>query len=112
MITMLPPDSPDDEGRRQPRGPSDGVEYYEQLQERWPADRPSRKRQRRTKRAYQRRQERRIHVRADRLDPPDTARLSRALLAAQRELAQAQAEADARSQAAEEAPDDAEEADQ
>lgn len=51
------------------------------------------------KRAYRRHHQRRIVVRAERLSEPDVARLSRALLQAQRELAEAQAEADARRQA-------------
>lgn len=63
--------------------------YYEQLQEQWPAERPSRKRARGKR-------ERRITVRAERLEQPDTARMSRALLAAERELAAAKAEAEAR----------------
>lgn len=69
---------------------------YEQLQEVWPAERPSRRR--RVKHGRRRRDERQIRVRAERLDPPDTARLSHALLTAQRELAQARAERDARAQ--------------
>jgi hypothetical protein len=69
--------------------------YYEELQEQWP-ERASR---RRTKRAYRRKEQRRIVVRGERLDEPDTARMSRALLAAQRELARMQAERDARAEA-------------
>jgi hypothetical protein len=69
--------------------------FYERMQETWPAERPSRKRGKRT---YRRQNERRVTVRADRLDQPDAAHLSRALLAAQRELARAEAEAAARRQ--------------
>lgn len=75
-------------------------EYYEQLQESWPAPRASRKR-----RSYQRKRERRVEVRAERREQPSTARMSKALLAAQREIAKLQAEADARADAAPEAPD-------
>lgn len=75
----LPPGSPDD---------------YDDLSERWP-ERPSRKR---AKRNYRRQSQRRIVVRAERLDLPDAGRMSKALLAAQRELAAAQAEKDARAQ--------------
>lgn len=69
-------------------------EYYDDLSEHWP-ERPARKR---ATRAYQRKQERRIVVRAERLDPPDTTHMSKALLVAQRELAEAQAEKDAHDQ--------------
>lgn len=74
-------------------------EYYDDLARHWP-ERPARKRARR---AYQRKQERRIVLKAERVDPPDTARMSKALLAAQRELARAQAETQAESQAGEDA---------
>lgn len=70
--------------------------YYEQLQEHWP-DRASR---RHPKRAYRRKESRRIVVTTERLDPTDAARMSKALLAAQRELARLQAERDARAEAA------------
>lgn len=66
-----------------------------ELQERWPDRRASK---RAAKRAYQRENGRRIVVRSERLAEPDTARMSKALLAAQRELAQAAAERDARAQ--------------
>jgi hypothetical protein len=79
---------------------SDDRDVYEELQERWPEERPSRKR---PKRAYRRKEARRVVVQTERLDPPDTARMSKALLAAQRELARAQAERDARAEASEEA---------
>lgn len=69
-------------------------DYYDELAEHWP-ERPARKR---AKRAYQRKQERRVVVRGERLPEPDGSKVSRALLAAQRELAQAQAEKDARAQ--------------
>lgn len=69
----------------------DALAAYEELQERWP-ERASRKR------AYRRKDARRTVVRAERLDRPDTERMSKALLAAQRELARAQAERNARAQ--------------
>lgn len=72
----------------------DAADFYEELQESWP-ERPSRSRQ---KRHYRRKQGRRVVVRTERLDPPETAHLSRALLAAQRELARAQAENEARAE--------------
>lgn len=71
-----------------------GSDDYDALTEQWP-ERPSRKR---AKRAYQRKQGRQIVVQAERLDEPNTARMSKALLAAQRELAEAQAEKEARDQ--------------
>lgn len=74
--------------------PMSNSDYYDGLSEHWP-ERPSRKR---AKRVYRRQVERRIVVRSERLDPPDTQRLSRALLRAQRDLAEAQAEKDARAQ--------------
>lgn len=73
--------------------PSD--DFYDQVQETWPEERPSRKR---VKRAYRRNANRRVVVRSERLPEPDAARMSKALLAAQRELAQAQAERDAHAQ--------------
>ncbi|GAA1508636.1 hypothetical protein GCM10009788_11120 [Nocardioides humi] len=69
--------------------------YYDEVQERWPAERPSRKR---SKRDRQRRGERKVVVRSQRLPAPDTARVSRALLVAQRELAKVEAERAARLQ--------------
>lgn len=69
--------------------------YYEQVQESWPDERPSRKRARRR---YRKTQRRRVVVKAERKQDIDAVRMSRALLAAQRELAQAQAEHDARRQ--------------
>lgn len=75
--------------------PPDGRdEYYDELAELWP-DRPSRSG---AKRAYRRKAERRVVVRSDRLAEPDTSRMSRALLAAERELAKARAEQAARAQ--------------
>lgn len=68
--------------------------YYDQLQESWPEERPSRRRQRRT---HRRKEERQVVVEPKRLPRPSTAHISRALLAAQRELAQAQAEKEAQS---------------
>jgi len=83
------------------RGDDDTREaYYEQLVESWPAERPSS----RKKRAYQRKRERRVEVRAERREQPSTARMSKALLAAQREVAKLQAEADARAESKREAP--------
>lgn len=83
-----------------PSSPLDGdegrEEYYDELQERWPEERASRKRPK--KRAYRRKEGRRVVVRGQRLNQPDTARMSRALLAAQRELAQAEAEKKARTE--------------
>lgn len=76
--------------------PDDLADYYDDLVERWPAERPSR---RRAKRASRRSPERQIVVRAERRDMPDTARVSRALLAAQRELARLHAENEARAAA-------------
>lgn len=74
--------------------PGDG-DPFEELQEQWPQQRPSR---RHPKRPYQRKNGRRVVVRSERLAEPDAARMSKALLAAQRELAQAQAERDAQAQ--------------
>lgn len=68
--------------------------------ERWEADlAEGRASKRHPKRAYRRQHHRRIVVRSERLPAPDVARLSRALLQAQRQLAQAKAEAEARKQA-------------
>lgn len=67
---------------------------YEELHEYWP-ERASRKR------AYRRKEHRRIVVKAERLDPTDASRVSKALLAAQRELARAAAEARAEEDARE-----------
>jgi hypothetical protein len=72
--------------------PEDDEAYFEWLEASF-GERPSR---RKAKRSYQRRSDRRVVVRGERLEQPDVARLSRALLAAQRELGQAQAEAEAR----------------
>lgn len=80
--------------------PEDDEGYLDWLEASF-ADRPSRKR---TKRTYRR--EQRIHVRSQRLDAPDASRISKALLQAQRQLAQAQAEAEARRQAEQENGDD------
>lgn len=97
MVNRQQPPKPDVDG-------DSGDDFYDELQEQWPAERPSRKRRRTTaKRAYHRKDGRHVVVRGERLDPPDTVRLSRALLAAQRELAQAQAEAEARAARREEA---------
>lgn len=80
----------------------DSEDFYDELQERWPTERPSRKRRKsgrgEAKRSYRRKDGRQVTVRGERLDPPDTARLARALLAAQRELTKAQTEADAQAQ--------------
>lgn len=73
--------------------PPDDESYFEYLEASL-AERPSR---RRAKRNYRR--EGRLHVRSQRLPSPDTVRMSKALLRAQRDLAQAQAEAEARQQA-------------
>lgn len=68
--------------------------------ERWEAELArGRASKRHRKRAYRRHHYRRIVVRSERLPEPDVARLSRALLQAQRQLARAQAEAEARHQA-------------
>lgn len=89
-----------------PRPQSDGdsadhgdeaAAYFDEMQERWPAERPSR---RRAKRAYRRKEGRRIVVRSERLPEPDLTRMSKALLEAQRELGLLQAERDARDDAA------------
>ena len=80
MVNALP--LPDDDG-------------YDELQERWLEQRPSRKA---AKRAYRRKNARQIVVTAERLPQPNTTRMSSALLAAQRELAKAQAERDAEAQ--------------
>lgn len=67
--------------------------------ERWEAElAKGRASRRHPKRAYRQQHQRRIVVRSKRLPEPDVARLSRALLQAQRELARAQAEAEARHQ--------------
>lgn len=66
--------------------------YYERMQESWPEERPSRKR---AKRRHRQTHGRRVVVRAERKPEVDAARVSRALLSAQRELAKAQAERDA-----------------
>lgn len=79
-----------------PRRASDYDGEYDELQQRWPDERPSRKK--RVKREYRRRDGREVVVRSERRDEPDTARMSRALLAAQRELAQIEAEQAARRQ--------------
>lgn len=73
----------------------DELGYYDEVEESWPTERPSRKR---AKRVYRRKQAKRVVVRAERLDAPDTSRVSRALLRAQRELARVQAESDAHQQ--------------
>ena len=67
--------------------------------DRWEAElAKGRASRRHPKRAYRRQHRRRIVVRGERLPEPDVARLSHALLQAQRELARAQAEAEARCQ--------------
>lgn len=84
---------------RDPRSPEHGgsdADYYERLEARWPEERPSRKRRRRARR--QRGQV--VVTRAEKLAKPDAERMSRALLAAQRELTRAQADAEARAHAA------------
>lgn len=81
VAAPLPPGSPDET-------------YFEELTEHW-SERPSRKR---AKRTYRRQRQHDIVVRAERLDEPNLSRMSQALLAAQRELAQAQAEKDARAE--------------
>lgn len=53
----------------------------------------------RTRRPYRKRVERRIRVKGERRDPPDTMRLSKALLAHAKELAAAQTEAEAQAEA-------------
>lgn len=78
MVSALPPNSDAYD------------ENYDRLQESWPAERPSRKRRRREQRP-----QRRIVVKATRRAEPDAAHMSKALLAAQRELERRQAEADA-----------------
>lgn len=80
--------------------PEDDDAYLEWLEASF-ADRPSRQR---TKRTYRRGQ--RIHVRSQRLTAPDAVRMSKALIQAQRQLAQAQAESEARHQAEQENGDD------
>lgn len=72
--------------------PPDDDSYFEYLEASF-TDRPKQRR----KRTYRR--EGRLHVRSQRLPEPDTARMSKALIQAQRLLAQAQAEAEARQQA-------------
>lgn len=76
----------------QPAAADDQPNYYDDLTEQWPSERPSRKR------AYRRKDNRRVVVRGERLETPDVVRLSRALLLAQRELAKAEAEQAARNQ--------------
>ena len=71
--------------------PPDDEQYFEHLEASF-ADRPKRRR----KRTYRR--DGRLEVRSERLPAPDTARMSKALIQAQRLLAEAQAEADARQQ--------------
>lgn len=66
--------------------------YYERMQESWPDERPSRKR---AKRRHRQTPGRRVVVKAERKPEVNASRMSRALLAAQRELAKAQAERDA-----------------
>ena len=75
------------------RSPDD--EYYDELGERWP-ERPSRTRA--AKRAYQRKQARQVTVRAERRDRTDVPKISKALRAAERDLAARQVENDARDQ--------------
>ena len=77
-------------GRTQP-----GDESFEELQERWPQERPSK---RHPKRAYRRKSNRQVVIRAERLPEPSTTRMSKALLAAQRELSRLEAERDARNE--------------
>lgn len=72
--------------------PPDDESYFEYLEASF-ADRPKRRQKRRYRRGG------RLHVRSERLPSPDTTRMSKALLRAQRDLAQAQAEAEARQQA-------------
>jgi hypothetical protein len=68
--------------------------------DRWEAElTKGRASRRHPKRAYRTQRQRRIVVRGERLPEPDVTKVSRALLQAQRELAQAQAEAEARRQA-------------
>lgn len=67
---------------------------YEAMQEHW-QERPSRKQ---APRAYRRKEQRQVVVTAERLPRPDVERMSRALLAAQRQLAKAAAERDAQAQ--------------
>jgi len=82
--------------------PGDDESYLEWLEASF-GDEPSR---RRAKRTYRRKDEHRIHVRSQRLTAPDASRMSQALLQAQRQLAQAQAETEARQQARKENGDD------
>ncbi|GAB3990709.1 hypothetical protein [Nocardioides marmoraquaticus] len=84
---------------QRPTTPPDGHEpddhaELEQLQAQWPTERPSKRRQRRAQR--RKRERGPVTVRAVRRDKPDPERMSHALLAARRGLAEAQAEADAR----------------
>jgi hypothetical protein len=72
--------------------PPEDENYFEYLEASF-AERPSR---RRAKRTYRRAG--RIHVRSQRLPAPDPGRMSKALIQAQRLLVQAQAEADAHRQ--------------
>lgn len=65
---------------------------YDEIVERWQADRPSRRRKARDKR---RAQGKRVSVRSHKREQPNVARMSRALLEAHRELMEAQAESDA-----------------
>lgn len=73
--------------------PPEDESYFEFLEASF-AERPPR---RRAKRSYRRGG--RIHVRSERLAAPDPTRMSKALIQAQRLLAQAQAETEARQQA-------------
>jgi hypothetical protein len=73
---------------------ADDEAYYQRLEESWPAERASRKKKRR----YERKRDRRVEVYVDPHEEPSASRMSKALLAAQRELAQRQREADARAE--------------
>ena len=66
-------------------------DFYDQVQDRWPDERPSRRR-----RKQRQAKDKRVVVHAVRREQPDAARMSRALLAAQRELEVLRAEAEAR----------------
>lgn len=68
----------------------------DELMERLSVDRPSRRRKRRQ---YRRSRQRQVRVHGERHEVVDHERMSKALVAAQRELAAAQAEAEARRQA-------------
>lgn len=74
--------------------PEDDGSYLDWLEASF-AERPSRKHR---KRNYRRKADHRIEVDSRRLATPDASRISKALLQAQRQLAQAQVEADARQQ--------------